>query len=31
MVMPRTSHGQDRQPTKSLGFFLQCNGESESS
>ncbi|XP_054712852.1 ubiquitin carboxyl-terminal hydrolase 7-like isoform X1 [Uloborus diversus] len=31
MVMPRTSHGQDRQPTRSLGFFLQCNGESESS
>lgn len=31
MVMPRTNQGQDRQPTKSLGFFLQCNGESESS
>ncbi|GIY89443.1 ubiquitin carboxyl-terminal hydrolase 7 [Caerostris extrusa] len=30
MVMPRTTHGgQDRQPTKSLGFFLQCNGESD--
>ena len=29
MAMPRTSqaHGQ---PTRSLGFFLQCNGESES-
>ncbi|GFR16255.1 ubiquitin carboxyl-terminal hydrolase 7 [Trichonephila clavata] len=31
MVMPRTTHGQDRQPTRSLGFFLQCNGESDSS
>ncbi|KAH6943428.1 hypothetical protein HPB50_021660 [Hyalomma asiaticum] len=31
MVMPRTNAGNDRQPTKSLGFFLQCNGESESS
>ncbi|XP_013790248.1 ubiquitin carboxyl-terminal hydrolase 7-like [Limulus polyphemus] len=31
MVMPRTNQGQDRQPTKSVGFFLQCNGESESS
>ncbi|KAH7944113.1 hypothetical protein HPB52_015798 [Rhipicephalus sanguineus] len=31
MVMPRTNTGNDRQPTKSLGFFLQCNGESESS
>lgn len=32
MVMPRTSHGQERAPSsRSLGFFLQCNGESESS
>ncbi|XP_022916946.1 ubiquitin carboxyl-terminal hydrolase 7 isoform X1 [Onthophagus taurus] len=32
MVMPRTSHAQERTPAqKSLGFFLQCNGESESS
>lgn len=32
MVMPRTSHTQDRPPSqRSLGFFLQCNGESESS
>lgn len=31
MVMPRTSQMQDRQQQKSLGFFLQCNGESESS
>ncbi|XP_029834875.3 ubiquitin carboxyl-terminal hydrolase 7 isoform X1 [Ixodes scapularis] len=31
MVMPRTNAGNDRTPTKSLGFFLQCNGESESS
>ncbi|XP_014255041.1 ubiquitin carboxyl-terminal hydrolase 7 isoform X2 [Cimex lectularius] len=30
MVMPRISPTQDRQQTKSLGFFLQCNGESES-
>ncbi|BET01842.1 ubiquitin carboxyl-terminal hydrolase [Nesidiocoris tenuis] len=30
MVMPRTTPSQDRQPTKCLGFFLQCNGESES-
>ncbi|CAL4168008.1 unnamed protein product, partial [Meganyctiphanes norvegica] len=30
MVMPRTSQSQDRQPQRSLGFFLQCNGESES-
>lgn len=30
MVMPRTSGPQERMPTKSLGFFLQCNGESES-
>lgn len=30
MVMPRTSQAQDRQPQRSLGFFLQCNGESES-
>ncbi|XP_044253293.1 ubiquitin carboxyl-terminal hydrolase 7 isoform X1 [Tribolium madens] len=31
MVMPRNSHGQDRTAQRSLGFFLQCNGESESS
>nr|CAD7462491.1 unnamed protein product [Timema tahoe] len=31
MVMPRTSQTQDRQTQRSLGFFLQCNGESESS
>lgn len=31
MIMPRTSHPQDRSPQRSLGFFLQCNGESESS
>lgn len=31
MIMPRTSQAQDRQPQRSLGFFLQCNGESESS
>ncbi|XP_046987971.1 ubiquitin carboxyl-terminal hydrolase 7 [Schistocerca americana] len=30
MVMPRTSPAQDRQNQRSLGFFLQCNGESES-
>ena len=30
MVMPRTNPHQDRQPQRSLGFFLQCNGESES-
>jgi len=31
-VMPRnTSPQQDRAPQKFLGFFLQCNGESESS
>ncbi|KAL1115934.1 hypothetical protein AAG570_005429, partial [Ranatra chinensis] len=30
MVMPRSSQTQDRQQTRSLGFFLQCNGESES-
>lgn len=29
--MPRTSHAQERVATRSLGFFLQCNGESESS
>ncbi|XP_077294716.1 ubiquitin-specific protease 7 isoform X2 [Arctopsyche grandis] len=29
MVMPRNNQPQDRQQ-KSLGFFLQCNGESES-
>lgn len=31
MVMPRTTQTQDRPGQKSLGFFLQCNGESESS
>ncbi|XP_011304851.1 ubiquitin carboxyl-terminal hydrolase 7 isoform X2 [Fopius arisanus] len=31
MVMPRSSQTQERQPQRSLGFFLQCNGESESS
>lgn len=31
MVMPRTSQTQERMPQRSLGFFLQCNGESESS
>ncbi|CAG9767409.1 unnamed protein product [Ceutorhynchus assimilis] len=31
MVMPRSSHSQDRSQQRSLGFFLQCNGESESS
>ncbi|KAJ8665651.1 hypothetical protein QAD02_007313 [Eretmocerus hayati] len=32
MVMPRPSQAQERQqPQKSLGFFLQCNGESDSS
>lgn len=30
MVMPRSSPTQERQTQKSLGFFLQCNGESES-
>jgi ubiquitin carboxyl-terminal hydrolase 7 len=31
-VMPRnTSPQQDRAPQKFLGFFLQCNGDSESS
>ncbi|CAG2105168.1 unnamed protein product, partial [Medioppia subpectinata] len=30
MAMPRTNQAHDRQPTKSLGFFLQCNGESDS-
>ncbi|XP_018373851.1 PREDICTED: ubiquitin carboxyl-terminal hydrolase 7 isoform X4 [Trachymyrmex cornetzi] len=30
MVMPRSSQTQERQPQRSLGFFLQCNGESES-
>lgn len=30
MVMPRTSQTQERQQTRSLGFFLQCNGESDS-
>ncbi|XP_063971847.1 ubiquitin carboxyl-terminal hydrolase 7 isoform X1 [Diachasmimorpha longicaudata] len=31
MVMPRSSQTQERQLQRSLGFFLQCNGESESS
>ncbi|XP_044758285.1 ubiquitin carboxyl-terminal hydrolase 7 isoform X2 [Coccinella septempunctata] len=31
MVMPRNSQAQDRTTQRSLGFFLQCNGESESS
>ncbi|KAJ8938767.1 hypothetical protein NQ318_009122 [Aromia moschata] len=31
MVMPRNSHAQDRTSQRALGFFLQCNGESESS
>ncbi|XP_060521700.1 ubiquitin carboxyl-terminal hydrolase 7 isoform X3 [Cylas formicarius] len=30
MVMPRSNHNQERNQ-RSLGFFLQCNGESESS
>ncbi|XP_037093906.1 ubiquitin carboxyl-terminal hydrolase 7-like isoform X1 [Pollicipes pollicipes] len=30
MVMPRTNPGQDRKPQRSLGFFLQCNADSES-
>lgn len=30
MAMPRTNQSHDRQPTRSLGFFLQCNGESDS-
>ncbi|XP_034946469.1 ubiquitin carboxyl-terminal hydrolase 7 isoform X3 [Chelonus insularis] len=30
MVMPRSSQTQERQTQRSLGFFLQCNGESES-
>ncbi|XP_074095534.1 ubiquitin carboxyl-terminal hydrolase 7-like isoform X1 [Cotesia typhae] len=30
MVMPRSSQTQERQNQRSLGFFLQCNGESES-
>ncbi|XP_015588700.1 ubiquitin carboxyl-terminal hydrolase 7 isoform X2 [Cephus cinctus] len=30
MVMPRMSQAQERQSQRSLGFFLQCNGESES-
>lgn len=30
MAMPRTNQqNHERQPTKSLGFFLQCNGDSE--
>lgn len=31
MAMPRQAPSPDRQQQKSLGFFLQCNGESESS
>jgi len=30
MVMPRSKQTQERQPQRFLGFFLQCNGESES-
>lgn len=30
MVMPRTSSAQDRSPQRCLGFFLQCNGQSQS-
>ena len=30
MAMPRTNHSQERQATRSLGFFLQCNGDSDS-
>lgn len=30
MVMPRSSQSQDRPPQRSLGFFLQCNGDSDS-
>lgn len=29
MAMPRTNQAHDRQQTRSLGFFLQCNGDSE--
>ncbi|GAB6025849.1 Ubiquitin carboxyl-terminal hydrolase 7 [Chamberlinius hualienensis] len=31
MVMLRMNNSQERVPSRSLGFFLQCNGESESS
>ncbi|CAG0888119.1 unnamed protein product [Darwinula stevensoni] len=31
MVMPRTTPNQDKQMTRCLGFFLQCNGDSDSS
>lgn len=31
MVMPRIALGNDRSENRSLGFFLQCNGESDSS
>lgn len=31
MVMPRMTMGNDRSENRSLGFFLQCNGESDSS
>lgn len=31
MAMPRTNQSHDRQATRSLGFFLQCNGDSDSS
>lgn len=30
MAMPRTGQSHDRTPTRSLGFFLQCNGDSDS-
>lgn len=30
MVMPRHNQAQDRQPQRSLGFFLQCNADSDS-
>ncbi|XP_018496359.1 ubiquitin carboxyl-terminal hydrolase 7 [Galendromus occidentalis] len=31
MVMPRhNANSNERQPSKSLGFFLQCNGDSDS-
>ncbi|XP_074593603.1 ubiquitin-specific protease 7 isoform X2 [Brevipalpus obovatus] len=31
MAMPRSNQTHERQPSRSLGFFLQCNGDSESS
>ncbi|KAK3929340.1 Ubiquitin carboxyl-terminal hydrolase 7 [Frankliniella fusca] len=30
MVMPRYNQSLERTPSRSLGFFLQCNGDSES-